>query len=205
MKYEYPASFIDFDSWVEYSEDLRRQWSDSQFWKHYGPEKWAELFPEMKDWITELYLTNEDLVSKLKTDFSKTEELFSQDLNTRLFEEANLDQTLGKVISRLEKKVKNYKRMVAFYNPVPPRENENKITDQDIEIARDYPIIELLPELPKRGFVHCPFHLEKSPSCKVFPDHIHCFGCGKHLDSIGYLMETQGKTFIDSVKYLCRK
>lgn len=205
MNYSYPLSFNDYDSWVEYSEDLKRQWNDSQFWQHYSPEKWIELFPEMKDRVSELYLKTDDLLLKLKTDFTKTEIFFSQDLNIRLFEEAILDQTLGKAISNLEVKLKNYKRMVAFLNPVSTRTKEKQITDQDIEIARSYPIVELLSEPPKRGYIYCQFHSEKTPSCKVFPTHIHCFGCGKHLDSIGYLMETQGKTFINSVKYLCQK
>jgi hypothetical protein len=202
MKYLYPSTFSDYDSWVEYSEDLRRYWEASQTWRHCTPEQWILAFPEMKDRVSELYLEAEDLLSKLRADFIKTENLFSNDLNTRLLEEAYLDETLGKTIKQLETKVNNYKRMLAVLNPVKERD---VVTDQDIRTAREYLIADLLPELPRRGFIHCPFHSEKTPSCKVFPSHIYCFGCGKHIDSIGLLMEVQGKTFIDSVKYLCQK
>ena len=39
----------------------------------------------------------------------------------------------------------------------------------------------------------CPFHNEKSPSFYVYDDGYKCFGCGKHGDAVGFMMETQGK------------
>lgn len=32
----------------------------------------------------------------------------------------------------------------------------------------------------------CPFHNEKTPSAKIYPDALHCFGCGEHLDVISF-------------------
>lgn len=32
---------------------------------------------------------------------------------------------------------------------------------------------------PNRGFICCPFHNEKTPSCKIYADGFHCFGCGE--------------------------
>ena len=32
--------------------------------------------------------------------------------------------------------------------------------------------------------VLCPFHKEKSPSCYLYSDHYHCYGCGEHGDVI---------------------
>lgn len=34
----------------------------------------------------------------------------------------------------------------------------------------------------------CPFHAEKTPSCHLYSDHLHCFGCGAHTDNIGFVM-----------------
>lgn len=50
----------------------------------------------------------------------------------------------------------------------------------------------------------CPFHAEKSPSFTVSPSKqfFHCFGCGKHGNAIGFLMEHAGLGFIDAVKDL---
>lgn len=29
-------------------------------------------------------------------------------------------------------------------------------------------------------FILCPFHPETKPSCAIYPDHFHCYGCGEH-------------------------
>lgn len=62
----------------------------------------------------------------------------------------------------------------------------------------------------KKGGVNlmglCPFHEEKSPSFTVSPtkQFYHCFGCGKHGNAIGFLMEYTGVGFIDAVKDLAQ-
>ncbi len=50
----------------------------------------------------------------------------------------------------------------------------------------------------------CPFHTEKSPSSTVSPtkQFFHCFGCGKHGNAIGFLMEHAGMGFVEAVKDL---
>lgn len=50
----------------------------------------------------------------------------------------------------------------------------------------------------------CPFHSEKSPSFTVSPtkQFYHCFGCGKHGNAIGFLMEHAGMGFVEAVKDL---
>src|SRR5690348_927966 len=49
----------------------------------------------------------------------------------------------------------------------------------------------------------CPFHGEKTPSLYVYEDgHYHCFGCGAHGDAIGFLMQSEGLSFLDAVKQL---
>ena len=50
----------------------------------------------------------------------------------------------------------------------------------------------------------CPFHSEKSPSFTVSPSKqfYHCFGCGKHGNAIGFLMEHAGMNFVEAVRDL---
>ncbi len=50
----------------------------------------------------------------------------------------------------------------------------------------------------------CPFHSEKSPSFTVSPtkQFFHCFGCGKHGNAIGFLMEHTGAGFVEAIKDL---
>jgi len=48
----------------------------------------------------------------------------------------------------------------------------------------------------------CPFHGEKTPSFYVYDDHYHCFGCQAHGDVITFVMESEGRTFIEAVEEL---
>ena len=48
----------------------------------------------------------------------------------------------------------------------------------------------------------CPFHGEKTPSFYVYDDGYHCFGCGAHGDAIGFVMQSQGASFIEAVELL---
>ena len=52
----------------------------------------------------------------------------------------------------------------------------------------------------------CPFHNEKSPSFTVSPtkQFYHCFGCGAHGTSIGFLIDYSGMGFVDAVKDLAQ-
>ena len=58
------------------------------------------------------------------------------------------------------------------------------------------------------GFVGlCPFHVEKTPSFTVSPQRgtFHCFGCGAHGNSIGFVMNHDGLPFIHAVRELAQE
>jgi hypothetical protein len=48
----------------------------------------------------------------------------------------------------------------------------------------------------------CPFHNERTPSFRVYPDHYHCYGCGAHGDVIDYVTETQRVDFREACRLL---
>jgi DNA primase len=50
----------------------------------------------------------------------------------------------------------------------------------------------------------CPFHGEKTASFNVSPDKgfFHCFGCQKHGDVFRFIMELEGKSFVEAVEQL---
>lgn len=39
----------------------------------------------------------------------------------------------------------------------------------------------------RAGFISCPFHSEKTASCKVYEDSFYCFGCGAGGDLINFV------------------
>lgn len=64
-----------------------------------------------------------------------------------------------------------------------------------------------VPSLKKSGrnwMACCPFHKEKTPSFSVSPakQFFKCFGCGKHGNAIGFLMEIEHLDFPDAVRRL---
>lgn len=50
----------------------------------------------------------------------------------------------------------------------------------------------------------CPFHHEKTPSFTINDDKhfFHCFGCGAHGDSIGFVMRYDNLSFMDAIEML---
>ena len=56
----------------------------------------------------------------------------------------------------------------------------------------------------KAGFAKCPFHSEKTPSCKVYDGArgYHCFGCGETGDIIAFVQKYFGISFNDALSKL---
>ena len=65
-------------------------------------------------------------------------------------------------------------------------------------------------KLKKRGTNYlglCPFHNEKSPSFTVSPakEIYKCFGCGRSVNSIGFLMEHEKYSYVEALRWLAVK
>lgn len=90
-----------------------------------------------------------------------------------------------------------------------------RIKDEDIQLVRERVRIDEVVEQyvtlrnagggARKGL--CPFHDEKTPSFNVRPAQgfYHCFGCGAGGDSIKFLMEIEGLSFVESVERLASK
>lgn len=87
-------------------------------------------------------------------------------------------------------------------------------SDEDIRKVREAnDLVELFAErsvMRQRGkdfWCCCPFHQEKTPSCKV--DSVsqtwHCFGCGEGGDIISYVRKLDDVDFVDAVRFLARR
>lgn len=88
------------------------------------------------------------------------------------------------------------------------------ISEEDIRRVREAnDLVELFAErtvMRQRGrdfWCCCPFHQEKTPSCKVDPasQTWHCFGCGEGGDIISYVRKLDDVDFVDAVRFLARR
>ena len=71
-------------------------------------------------------------------------------------------------------------------------------------------VIEMYINIRKFGTEYkaiCPFHEEKTPSFTINDNKhfYHCFGCGAHGDIFKFIMEYEGKSFIDAVRIISSK
>ena len=78
----------------------------------------------------------------------------------------------------------------------------NKITNEDVEIARKYPVRDLISFTNGKAYAFC--HEDKSPSLSYWPkgNKVRCFVCDQTFDSIGVLMARDGMSFNDAVRQL---
>lgn len=87
-----------------------------------------------------------------------------------------------------------------------PQETIEQI-HQSIEIAD---VIGDFVTLKKKGqylMACCPFHNEKTPSFTVTPAKgiYKCFGCGKAGDAIQFVMEMEGLSYVEAMKFFAKK
>ncbi len=79
-----------------------------------------------------------------------------------------------------------------------------------IDTSRIEEVVSDFVSLKKRGASMiglCPFHNEKTPSFHVSPAKgiYKCFGCGKGGDSVGFVMEHEKYSYVESLRYLAQK
>ncbi len=88
------------------------------------------------------------------------------------------------------------------------------ISDEDIQKVREASdIVSIVGErvpLRQRGrdfWCCCPFHNEKTPSCKIDPSTQlwHCFGCGEGGDVFGFVMKADDLSFPEAVRALAER
>ena len=54
----------------------------------------------------------------------------------------------------------------------------------------------------RAGFIRCPFHSEKTASCKIYERDFYCFSCGTHGDIFTFVQKVENCSFIDAFKRL---
>lgn len=57
-------------------------------------------------------------------------------------------------------------------------------------------------QIGSSGMACCPFHEDKTPSMKIYPDHFYCFGCGESGDCTGFTARLFGISQLEAAKKL---
>jgi len=103
-----------------------------------------------------------------------------------------------KLISTIDKN-KRILKMVENYG------SDFNGSELDVERAKLVPITDFLP-VNKAGFVSCPWHNERTKSCKYYKkdNRVHCFGCDNGGDVIDVIQKILNKDFKEAVRFLTK-
>ena len=161
-------------------------------------KEWLSIFPEAREYL------EENLTYQIEK-FELLKELYKVNLDILDFKKLNndskefgitmVDVFIGEDIKETERRIKE------TYQYIRKETSTNGITESDIQRAKEYPFGDLI-KVNRVGYATCPFHKEKTASFYTKKNVGHCFGCGWHGDTIQFLMETAGVTFIEAVKSL---
>ena len=171
------------------------------------PQEWLSLCPDAKTTyilpkIHELNSKIRTLEAIIKYKFNHSKHLkdswFVEEI-IKAFDVADLVE------------LKKWQYQLQKYLPTTCPASSNRITSEQIERAKEYPILQLaeahIPNLRRYGKswkVVCPFHNERTPSFYIYPDSnsCHCYGCGVHMDVISLSQQLLSMTFVEAIRYL---
>jgi len=108
-------------------------------------------------------------------------------------------------VQLLEKEFHGYKTYLGYL--ANPETDTRALTDNEIEIARNYPVDEFLPEDYRgKGNINCllPGHEDKNASMQVNRLFLFCHTCNEKMDSLDLTMMYRGIDFKSAVKLLAR-
>lgn len=137
------------------------------------------------------YLTGE--IARLRKEADETVLLFSGHGELDRYLLLDTLKFLNNKIQRLENELR-----------YTGKESSGRITQADIERARQHPIENLLPNV-RNGKTHCVSggHTDKHPSMDIRNGFAYCYSCGWHGDAIAVFMKIHGVSFVDAVNQLC--
>jgi hypothetical protein len=179
---------------------------ENQYYKdqtYISKRELLEIFPEAREYLQEdrerckIFFEGMKIVIKYQL---KMIEKIKNDFNRWFWEEV-LEQLDGNKLEKYGKRIREIDYMLS-----PKDKGEKQITEEEVERAKEYPFEELIKPVKVYGREHfmatCPFHSEKTPSFYVKNKFAYCFGCGKSVDTIAFVMETEGLSFIEAVHKL---
>jgi|GEM_PF-1734640 len=199
-----PRAFFDDDDYLDYIDECRRHWHANQPKTNYRAKEWIEMYPELKKDFQRILLDKELekelLVEKIKNKIkiaSKAKGIW-YDILIELIRIKD-----GSKLNNLDREIRWFRLGL-----IDQKVNENSLTDDQIQQARDFPVEDLMDTPMIRKMWCCPFHEEKTPSFHIWKDNgWHCFGCQAHgHGAIDFLLKKdKNMKFVDAVRYLLGK
>jgi len=180
---------------IDEIELLGKEWLESQ--PRFSDRELLLIFPEAKPFSKEKLKENQKafkiLSSEIRNDLKR---IYDKKIDefTRWFLVKIVELWKGEKLNWLDKEIRKWEYLLN------PQIKKSKIDDSMIERAKDYSFKDLVGT--KKDFILCPFHSEKRASFYIKNNWGYCFACGWHGDTIKFLMERDGLTFQEAVKYL---
>jgi hypothetical protein len=194
-----PGAFFD-DDYLDYVDNLRRDHLNNPP-KQLRAKQWIELYPELKDDFTLLLLEKEKrrdvLADQIK---QQLKNIMSVDLGVwNLILTEMVYSTAGKKLDNLNKQIRWFKMGLVQIN-----QNDQILTDDQVQEARDFPVEELIETKKINKMWCCPFHEDNTPSFHIYKNNSwHCFGCQAHgNNAVDYIMKKNNLEFVEAVKLL---
>lgn len=197
---------------LEISQERLEKWrEEDELWEYNYYERKAEkatpyVRKKLKNLKTNLKWLQEFLKEQLQNYIraivrredipDTTKEIFIHVTNSRV------DKAF---IKPVEDEIKRLERIIRKHEWSQKPSPDGSITDLDIAHAKEFRITDIVA--PSRaGFILCPFHSEKTGSCKIHKDNrYHCYSCGADGDVIDLVMKIYNLDFINAVKKILNK
>jgi len=199
------GAFFGSDDYLDYVDELRRTWQANPVKTNYRAKEWIEMYPELKQDFERLLLEKEtekenllkEAKERLKNALSVNSEIW------RLILVEKIKCNISPKLERLSREIRWFRLGL-----IEPRETTNRLTEDQIQQARDVPVEELIDTKKINKMWCCPFHEDKTPSFHIYKDNgWHCFGCQAHgHGSIDFLLKlNKNSNFVEVVRYLINK
>jgi DNA primase len=206
----YHQSSDDFEN--DYLQDMEETWLKSipRFTDTALLEMFGDALDTMDDKISELKRNRKEYIRKIYEMGKKY--VHGDDIDS-YFALQCIEHSLIKELQKVEMSLYSIQRLKGLKNQ-PKRKRKGGITDEDIEKARDIPLVNLaeqyIGQFRKSGanyVAKCPFHDDGTPSFYIYSEsnRFHCFGCGVNGDVIAFIQKVAGLDFKEAIYFLIQK
>lgn len=209
----------EIDKWKKVNSDITKRENTFKKLKH---EELEVVDPWIRKEANEVYKSMQDTINKELRKFKK--EMKALRIRWISWRMNNLDQEIKNAYlnySEMRKEkiphwlclsvlegLRGVKNLEAQYSKL---KHEKRMLEDatiiereklDIQAIKDNLDINLVVTLNAGGFCSCPFHKDKTPSMRWYPESktLHCFSCGWHGDVISFIMKRDNLPFLDVIR-----